>query len=199
MIYRLKLSLPLFLLFISSHAQATYCENGQCYNGIDGSGRGPQGMKDSAQEILDHPQGYTHETLSMARKALKDADNPSMYDPIAVECNKPGIVKNFVECVRDGHIKNGFQEQPKFRGQLHYTIRETIMWRSPDGPTQAMRDYSVGKSRDEIRARWISCVMPEGSEFISDFGDPSYMMFRGGENEGLCAGKYGWVSFQDVP
>lgn len=197
--YRLKLFLSVSLFLISSHAEATYCENGQCYNGIDGSGRGPQAMKSSAQEILNHSQGYAPETLSMARKALKDADNPSMYDSITVECNNSGNVKNFTECVRDGHAKKGLQEPPKFLGQLHYTIRETIMWRSPDGPVQAMRDYSAGKSRDEIRARWVSCMMPQGSEFISDFGDPSYMMFRGGENQGSCAGKYGWVSFEDAP
>lgn len=110
-----------------------------------------------------------------------------------------GILCTF--CFGNAHADqvDGASKEQKFKGQLHYTIRNAILWRSPDGPVQAIQDQAAGMPTEQIKARWVSCIMPEGSEFTSDFGDPNYMMWRGGENQGVCAGKYGWISFDDAP
>ena len=90
----------LLFLFFSWRAQAVYCENGGCQEGIDPSGRTPGAMYDAAAEVLKSPKSETQRTL--ARRAMKDAFNPKMSDPRAIECNKAGGSVDFRMRPRQG-------------------------------------------------------------------------------------------------
>ena len=82
-------------------AKAAYCSGAShmgCYEGVDPSGRTPGAMYDAAVEGLR--EARTPAEREVAHRAMRDAFNPTMSDPRAVECNKsPGPAGSFAACV----------------------------------------------------------------------------------------------------
>jgi hypothetical protein len=82
-------------------AVAAYCSGGSrmaCSEGVDRSGRTPGAMYDAAAEGLR--EARTPAEKELARRAMRDAFDPSMSDPRAVACNRnPGPPGSFAACV----------------------------------------------------------------------------------------------------
>lgn len=69
-----------------------------CHDGVDQSGRTPGALYDAAVEGLR--EARTPSERDLARRAMRDAFDPSMSNPRAVECNNnPGRAGSFAACV----------------------------------------------------------------------------------------------------
>ena len=83
-------------------ARAAYCEGAShmgCYEGVDPSGRTPGAMYDAAVEGLK--EARTQAERALAQKAMRDAFNPRMSNPRAIECyQNPGPNRDFAACVQ---------------------------------------------------------------------------------------------------
>ncbi len=89
------------LMLSMEQVHAAYCDGAShitCYEGIDQSGRTPGQRYDMAVEGLTEAKTNTEREL--ARRAMKDALDPSTSNPRAVECNQPFIKgRSFSACM----------------------------------------------------------------------------------------------------
>lgn len=89
------------LITCSQIAHAAYCEGAShvtCYEGGDQSGRSSGERYNIAVEGLS--EARTPSEQELARRAMKDALDPSTANPRAVDCNQPSIKKrSFSTCM----------------------------------------------------------------------------------------------------
>lgn len=89
------------LMLTTQQSRAAYCEGAShvtCYEGVDQSGRTPGGRYNMAVEGL--AEARTPAEQALARRAMKDALDPSTTNPRAVECNQPSMKgRSFAACM----------------------------------------------------------------------------------------------------
>ena len=87
--YHARVNICALSITVTNGANAAHCDGAShisCHEGIDQSGRSPGALYDAAVEGLRESRMGAERDL--ARRAMKDAFDPAMSNPRAVECNQ---------------------------------------------------------------------------------------------------------------